>query len=124
LKSYEPKGTKVTVRVRSSNDKNNWSNWEPANNYFNLKLTPNGRYLEVEVALEKFNSTQSPVVYDVTVNTLDSTALTTDLGVSITGNQSSLNVGETVKLIIIAVNNGPNSAGVKVNYVTVKKLGD
>jgi uncharacterized repeat protein (TIGR01451 family) len=114
--SHQPKGTKVTVRVRSSNDKTNWSNWEPANNGLNLKLTPNGRYLEVEVTLEKFNSTQSPVVYDVTVNTLDSTALTTDLGVTITGNQSSLNVGDTVKLTVTAFNNGPNSASVKVNY--------
>jgi hypothetical protein len=114
--SYEPKGTKVTVRVRSSNDKTNWSNWEPANNGLNLKLTPNGRYLEVEVILEKFNSAQSPVVYDVTVNTLDSAALTTDLGVSITGNKSSLNVGGTVKLTVKAFNNGPNGASVEVNY--------
>jgi uncharacterized repeat protein (TIGR01451 family) len=68
------------------------------------------------VTLEKFNSTQSPVVYDVTVSTLDSTVLVTDLGVSITGNQSSLNVGETVKLTIIARNEGPNPANVKVNY--------
>jgi hypothetical protein len=70
----------------------------------------------VEVALEKFNSTQSPVVYDVTVNTLDSAALTTDLGVSITGNKSSLNVGGTVKLTVKAFNNGPNGASVEVNY--------
>jgi len=55
------------------------------------------KYLEVEVILEKFNSAQSPVVYDVTVNTLDSTALTTDLGASITGNQSSLNVVKQLK---------------------------
>jgi uncharacterized repeat protein (TIGR01451 family) len=68
------------------------------------------------VTLEKFNSTQSPVVYDVTVSTLDSTVLVTDLGVSITGNQSSLNVGDTVKLTVTAFNNGPNSASVKVNY--------
>lgn len=114
--SYEPKGTKVMVRVRSSNDKTSWSSWEVADNGLNLKLTPRGRYLEVEVTLEKFNSTQSPVVYDITVSTLDSTDLTTDLGVGITGNQSSLNVGDTVKLTVTAFNNGPNSANVKVNY--------
>ncbi|MEN4017174.1 MAG: DUF11 domain-containing protein [Methanobacterium sp.] len=116
MNSYEPHGTKITVRVRSSNDKQSWSAWEDAINGASLRLTPRGRYLEVEVTLEKFNSAQSPVVYDVTVNTLDSTALTTDLGASITGNQSSLNVGETVKLTVTAFNNGPNSASVKVNY--------
>jgi uncharacterized repeat protein (TIGR01451 family) len=114
--SFEPKGTKVSVRVRSSNDKANRSTWEEAENGLNLKLTPNGRYLEVEVTLEKFNSTQSPVVYDVTVNALDSSAATTDLGVGITSDKSSLNIGGTVKLTINAFNNGPNPANVKVNY--------
>ncbi len=117
MNSYEPHGTKITVRVRSSNDKQSWSAWEDAINGASLRLTPRGRYLEVEVTLEKFNSAQSPVVYDVTVNTLDSTALTTDLGVTITGNKNTLNLGDTVKLAVTAFNNGPTpSASVKVNY--------
>ncbi|MGF7117394.1 hypothetical protein [Methanobacterium oryzae] len=113
--SYEPKRSKVTVRVRSSNDKINWSNWEEAINNANLRLTPSGRYLEVEVVLEK-NGTYSPVVYDLTVKNLDSNAAAADLGVTITGDKNSLNLGEKVKLTITAFNDGPKSANVKVNY--------
>jgi uncharacterized repeat protein (TIGR01451 family) len=47
---------------------------------------------------------------------LDSSAATTDLGVGITGDKSSLNIGDTVKLTINAFNNGLNPANVKVNY--------
>ncbi|MEN4017177.1 MAG: DUF11 domain-containing protein [Methanobacterium sp.] len=42
--------------------------------------------------------------------------MATDLGVTITGNKNTLNLGDTVKLAVTAFNNGPNSANVKVDY--------
>lgn len=114
-KSYEPEGTGVSVRVRSSNDKTNWSHWEEAYNGAKLSFTPAGRYLEVEVTLER-NGTTSPIVYNLTTKNTDSTLLTADLGVTVTGDKSSLNIGDTVKLTINVFNNGPNSANVRVNY--------
>lgn len=113
--SYEPEGTGVSVHVRSSNDKTNWSNWEEAFNGANLSLTPAGRYLEVEVTLERTGTT-SPIVYNLTIKNTDSTLLTADLGVTVTGDKNTLNIGDTVKLTIHAVNNGPNSVNVRVNY--------
>ncbi|MBM4241757.1 MAG: hypothetical protein FJ150_08875 [Euryarchaeota archaeon] len=113
--SYEPSGTKVTVRVRSSNDKINWSVWEDAVNGVALKLTPHGRYLEVEVCLERLSGTLSPLVYDVTISTLKGESATA-LAVSITGDKNVLNLGDNVKLTITAQNNGPHSADVKVNH--------
>ncbi|MBI5679399.1 MAG: DUF11 domain-containing protein [Methanobacterium sp.] len=113
---YEPQGTKITVRARSSNDKSSWSAWEDVINGANLRLTPSGRYLDVEVVLERFSGTYLPVVYDLTVKNVDSNVLSADLGITITGNASSLNPGDTVKLTLQAVNNGPNTANVKVNY--------
>ncbi|MDP3035278.1 MAG: hypothetical protein Q8M97_09285, partial [Methanobacteriaceae archaeon] len=98
--SFEPVGTKVSVHVRSSNDQINWSNWEDAVNGLSLKMTPPGQYLQVEVNLERFNNTESPVVYDIRINALNVTSEATDLGVSITGNASSVGIGDTVHLII------------------------
>jgi len=103
------------VRVRSSNDKIDWSVWEDAVNGAALKLTPRGRYLEVEVSLESLSGMLSPVVYDITLSTLKGDSAT-DLAVSIIGDKNILNLGDNVKLTINALNRGPKSADVKVDY--------
>ena len=66
--SYEPAGTSLAVKVRSSNDRRYWSSWEEARNYSPLRNTPNGRYLEVKVTFQSTSSQDSPVIYDLTVN--------------------------------------------------------
>jgi len=57
----------------------------------------------------------SPVVYDVTVSNLKGESAT-DLAVSIDGDKNILNLGDNVKLTITALNRGPRSADVKVDY--------
>ncbi len=114
--SLEPVGTKVSVQVRSSNDQINWSNWEDAVNGLSLKMTPPGRYLQVEVNLERFNNTESPVLYDISVNALNVTSEATDLAVNITGNASSVGIGDTVHLVIGLSNLGPKVCDAKLNY--------
>ncbi|MDP3568720.1 hypothetical protein, partial [Sediminibacterium sp.] len=114
--SFESVGTKVSVHVRSSNDQMNWSNWEDAGNGLSLKMTPPGQYLQVEVNLERFNNTESPVVYDIRINALNVTSEATDLGVSITGNASSVGIGDTVHLVISLSNLGPKQCDAKLNY--------
>ncbi|MDO8870259.1 MAG: hypothetical protein Q7V10_05855 [Methanobacteriaceae archaeon] len=114
--SWEPVGTKVSVHVRSSNDQINWSNWEDAGNGLSIKMTPPGRYLQVEVNLERFNNTESPVLYDISFNPLNVTDEATDLAVSITGNASSVGIGDTVHLVISLSNLGPKACDAKLNY--------
>ncbi len=63
----DPAGTSVTVRVRSSNDQERWSNWESARNAIGLTNTPPGKYLQVEVAFQAGVTGASPVLYDLTV---------------------------------------------------------
>ncbi|MFX0205574.1 MAG: PKD domain-containing protein, partial [Candidatus Hodarchaeota archaeon] len=65
--SYEPSGTSVTVRVRSSNDQSTWSIWETATNGVLLSATPNGRYLQIETALQISSGDVSPILYDLTI---------------------------------------------------------
>jgi len=67
--SYEPEGTSITVKVRSSNDNITWSTWETAANGIPLSTTPNGRYLQIETTLQIFTGEVSPVLYDLTVQT-------------------------------------------------------
>ncbi|MBN1227324.1 MAG: putative Ig domain-containing protein, partial [Deltaproteobacteria bacterium] len=65
---YEPPGTSISVRVRSSDDLINWSNWETALNEIELIFTPDGRYLEIESTLLIQSGDSSPVLYDLTVS--------------------------------------------------------
>lgn len=65
--SYEPDGTSVTVKVKSSNDQTTWSTWEDASNGVGLTLTPDGRYLQVETTLRLTSGDVSPILYDLTV---------------------------------------------------------
>ena len=65
--SYEPAGTSVTVKVRSSNDQATWSSWETASNGVALSSTPDGRYLQIETTLKITSGDVSPILYDLTV---------------------------------------------------------
>jgi streptogramin lyase len=66
--SSEPTGTSVTVKVRSSNDRINWSAWETSGNGVPLIATPNGQYLQIEATLRIISGEESPILYDLTVN--------------------------------------------------------
>jgi DNA-binding beta-propeller fold protein YncE len=68
--SYEPAGTSLAVKTRSSNDRRSWSIWEEVENDSPLHNTPNGRYLEMKVVFQSEDQEVSPVLYDLTVNPL------------------------------------------------------
>ena len=63
----QPSSTLAKVRVRSSNDRRNWSLWEEVNNFDALRQTPPGRYLNVEFTLQTFSDSAIPILYDLTV---------------------------------------------------------
>jgi streptogramin lyase len=65
--SYVPEGTELLVKVRSSNDLLTWSDWEIVENEVMLTTTPSGRYLEIEVTLKLLTGSESPILYDLTV---------------------------------------------------------
>ena len=56
------------------------------------------------------------MLYDISVNALNVTSEVTDLAVSITGNASSVGIGDTVRLVISLSNLGPKSCDAKLNY--------
>ena len=64
---YEPAGTSVTVKVRSSNNKISWSGWETATSGGALGPTPDGQYLQVKTTLQITSGQTSPILYDLTV---------------------------------------------------------
>ena len=109
----EPTGTSIRVRVRSSDDQETWSNWEEATNGGILSLTPAGRYLQVEVTLNRFLGNQTPILSDLTV-----TAMVADVHLNMTVNQPSPRVGEEVTFTLNATNQGPRdvtSLNINVN---------
>ncbi|HOV91228.1 MAG TPA: hypothetical protein PKW07_11030 [Syntrophorhabdaceae bacterium] len=63
----EPQGTSIKVRVRSSKDQKTWSAWEDIVKGGELKITPDGRYLQVETTLQIVSGEVSPVLNDLTV---------------------------------------------------------
>ncbi len=63
----QPKNTFIGVRVRSSDDRRNWSLWESVNNYEALRNTPAGRYLNVELTMQSAKEGAMPILYDLTV---------------------------------------------------------
>jgi sugar lactone lactonase YvrE len=65
--SYEPTGTSVTVKVRSSTGGSSWTSWESASNGVDLISTPDGRYLQIETTLQITSGDVSPILYDLTV---------------------------------------------------------
>ena len=62
-----PEGTSVSVRARSSEDEENWSAWEPAGNGLELSETPPGRYIEIQVSLQKTTGDEFPELEELTV---------------------------------------------------------
>jgi streptogramin lyase len=66
--SSEPKGTSLKVKVRSSNNRQTWSWWEDVENYKALRLTPEGRYLQVMATFQSMQEEVMPILYDLTVN--------------------------------------------------------
>lgn len=110
--SSEPPGTSIKVRVRSSNDKQNWSDWEDASNGSHLSLTPPGRYLQVETTLQILSGNVSPILYDLRVM-----APIVDIALTSHSNNLTPHPGDIVQFILEAKNNGPTDAsGVKVSY--------
>ncbi|MBE3136604.1 MAG: DUF3494 domain-containing protein [Thermoplasmata archaeon] len=66
--SDEQNGSKITVKVRSSNDQMSWSPWETATNNQMLSSTPIGRYLNILATFEQAATGVSPILYDLTVD--------------------------------------------------------
>lgn len=62
-----PQDTAIEVKIRTSNDNINWSDWEIAGNGEELTSTPDGRYANVEVTLEILDGTESPVLHKLTI---------------------------------------------------------
>ena len=56
------------------------------------------------------------MVHDISVNALNTSDEATDLAVSITGNVSSVGIGDTVHLVISLSNLGPKVCDAKLNY--------
>ena len=107
----EPTGTSILVRVRSSEDQEAWSDWEVATNREILSLTPAGRYLQVEVTLNRFLGSETPVLYDLTV-----TALVADVKLNMTVDRPSPRVGEEVTFTLNTTNQGPRDVtGLTIN---------
>jgi PKD repeat protein/sugar lactone lactonase YvrE len=65
--AQNPDGTVVAVRVRSSEDEESWSAWEPATTGEDLSLTPPGRYLEIQASLQKTTGDEFPQLEELTV---------------------------------------------------------
>ena len=65
-----PEGTSVIVEVRSSIDGVTWSSWETTTNEVLLSSTPDGRYLEVKVTLQIISGDVSPILYDLTIQSV------------------------------------------------------
>ncbi len=66
-----PDSTSISVKARSSSDQQNWSDWEYAVNNKPLQKIPSARYLQIETTLQIFAGDISPVLYDLTVRSLD-----------------------------------------------------
>lgn len=62
-----PGNTSVQVKVRSSNDRQRWSDWVTAANGAALTGVAPGRFLEVRATLQSLGAGVSPVLYDLTV---------------------------------------------------------
>jgi streptogramin lyase len=65
--SYEPQGTYLNVKVRSSSDSKNWSDWEHICNGKGPRRIPRGRYFEIEATFESSSQVDSPILYDLTI---------------------------------------------------------
>ncbi|HEX3047631.1 MAG TPA: putative Ig domain-containing protein [Bacillota bacterium] len=78
--SFEPAGTSITVKVRSSNDQVSWSTWEAVVKNTPLTATPNGRYLQIDVTFKILAGEVSPILYDLTVSGADNAPILNHIG--------------------------------------------
>ncbi len=116
--SYQPLGTSISVRVRSSNDQNHWSVWRIVTNGVNLVSTPPGRYLQVETTLERLQGSVSPILYDLTVGVPQA-----DLSISLNADNNHPEKGKQVAITLIANNHGPSDGkDVSVSFRLPKGL--
>lgn len=65
--SYIPAESSIKVRARSSQNQNFWSMWANVTNGVSIKTLPRGKYLQVEVTLQNESETDSPILYDLTI---------------------------------------------------------
>ena len=83
-----------------------------------LKLTPPGRYLQVETTLQTLQKNTSPILYDLTVQRVVlSSTKQADLIMAFSTDNPTPRLGDNLKLFLQAANKGPEDATeVKVNY--------
>ncbi|MBI2530392.1 MAG: hypothetical protein HYW05_04580 [Candidatus Diapherotrites archaeon] len=62
-------GTSITLQTRTSDDNVNWSAWSGAysNPSGSAITSPNGRYIQYRINLTTFNSNNTPVLYDISI---------------------------------------------------------
>ncbi|MDA3895089.1 MAG: PASTA domain-containing protein [Desulfobacteraceae bacterium] len=65
--SYEPPGTRIKVKARTSNDESTWSQWEEAESGVIIPDLPDARYIEVNVTLTIQEGDESPLLYDLAI---------------------------------------------------------
>ena len=68
---YEPSGTSVFVKVRSSNNRSSWSTWQPASKGIAVSAPLNGRYLEIMTTLQITAGDLSPILHNLTVKSVN-----------------------------------------------------
>jgi len=64
----QPAGTEITVRARSSEDRETWSGWSACSNGVWFASMPPGQYLEVEVTLQVLSGTNAPSLSSLTID--------------------------------------------------------
>lgn len=108
--AFEPNGTgsNITVRVRSSSNRINWSGWETAVNNQALTNTPPGRWLQVEATLRASITGDAPVLYDLTVR--PATQRNADVSITQTLATSPLLQDRLYTNVISITNRGPQDA--------------
>lgn len=103
--SFVPTGTDLNVKVRSSNDKINWSTWEEVQNGVLLGSKLPGRYLQVLVTFQIISGQTSPILYDLSVK-----ANVADISIKIADSQDPVLNGEKLNYAVLVSNNGPSNA--------------
>ena len=70
----QPNGTEISVRVRSSEDRDGWSSWETVVSGEALAATPPGRYIEIQANLHRSSGSSLPTLDELTVKPSTTTA--------------------------------------------------
>ena len=65
--SEEPKGSIVSVRVRSSNDQVNWTEFVDVTNGLQILADILGQYLQIQTTLQNVGGSASPILFDLTI---------------------------------------------------------